>query len=246
MDFDFLIYGGLVGGGVMLSYVFVFVLDICALPAERRRRLNLAAARESTERLRKQVFDILFPEKKHKEQERDIETDSGEETNDDTCAICLEPFQFDDSVVKGFDCHHEFHRSCVTSWLEKRSDCPTCREKMYTDEAFHTAKLKVLKQNPGAVEEELNTSIPPLDCFQQIEEGRTVDEPNSNNDRELRASEESGIQGGRGRNQETDANANNTVEARQGNRRNNRRGSESSLQPGNASANVDDNNVYQC
>eukprot|EP00546_Thalassionema_frauenfeldii_P005929 CAMPEP_0178915136 /NCGR_PEP_ID=MMETSP0786-20121207/11846_1 /TAXON_ID=186022 /ORGANISM="Thalassionema frauenfeldii, Strain CCMP 1798" /LENGTH=278 /DNA_ID=CAMNT_0020588187 /DNA_START=263 /DNA_END=1099 /DNA_ORIENTATION=- len=160
MDLAFLGYFALMIGGLIFACVAVRVMDLCAAPAERRRMLSLAAALEATARLRQQVIDMMFPEKKHKA-ERDIETDDGEETkNDDTCAICLEPFQMDDSVVKGQGCDHEFHRACMASWLEKRSDCPTCREPMWTDEAFQTAKLKLLKKDPKAVKQELSAREP--------------------------------------------------------------------------------------
>jgi hypothetical protein len=49
----------------------------------------------------------------------------------ESCAICLEPYQENDSVSysKHQNCSHAFHTDCILNWLqhEYRNDCPYCR-----------------------------------------------------------------------------------------------------------------------
>eukprot|EP00804_Cyclotella_cryptica_P009885 CCRYP_014158-RA/>CCRYP_014158-RA protein AED:0.06 eAED:0.06 QI:165/1/1/1/0/0/2/222/260 len=49
----------------------------------------------------------------------------------ESCAICLEPYQENDSVSysKYQNCNHAFHTKCILNWLkdECRNDCPYCR-----------------------------------------------------------------------------------------------------------------------
>ncbi|PIN16522.1 hypothetical protein CDL12_10821 [Handroanthus impetiginosus] len=44
---------------------------------------------------------------------------------EDACSICLEPFSFLDppSVTK---CKHEYHLHCILEWSQVRKECPTC------------------------------------------------------------------------------------------------------------------------
>lgn len=42
------------------------------------------------------------------------------------CAVCLCPFEMDDTVAS-LSCQHQFHRGCITKWLsEYRRTCPLC------------------------------------------------------------------------------------------------------------------------
>jgi len=45
------------------------------------------------------------------------------EAYDDKCPICLTGLD----TGKKLPCGHIFHRTCLTSWLERHSSCPTCR-----------------------------------------------------------------------------------------------------------------------
>jgi len=78
-----------------------------------------------------------------------------EEDLGEVCAICLEPFQRDEMVMEGLECHHEYHRTCMMEWLHKHNDCPVCRERMWTREAFVAAKKKVFKENPALLKTEM-------------------------------------------------------------------------------------------
>jgi Ring finger domain len=43
------------------------------------------------------------------------------------CSICLYKLK---SSVRSLPCSHQFHASCLTSWLNKSSDCPLCRQEI--------------------------------------------------------------------------------------------------------------------
>jgi hypothetical protein len=61
--------------------------------------------------------------------------------------------------MEGIECHHEYHRFCLMEWLnQKHDDCPICRQRMWTRDAFIEAKKKVFLENPRALELELAAS----------------------------------------------------------------------------------------
>ncbi|KMZ59661.1 hypothetical protein ZOSMA_66G00810 [Zostera marina] len=41
-------------------------------------------------------------------------------------SICQESFEDDENVGR-LDCDHEFHFSCIKSWLIIQNKCPNCR-----------------------------------------------------------------------------------------------------------------------
>ncbi|KAG6647164.1 hypothetical protein CIPAW_07G060000 [Carya illinoinensis] len=53
----------------------------------------------------------------------------------ETCAICLEDYK-DGEILKVLPCRHEFHSSCVNSWLTKSGTfCPVCKHDLGTKSA---------------------------------------------------------------------------------------------------------------
>uniref|UniRef100_A0A7N1A5W9 RING-type domain-containing protein n=1 Tax=Kalanchoe fedtschenkoi TaxID=63787 RepID=A0A7N1A5W9_KALFE len=47
--------------------------------------------------------------------------------NDPLCSICLGEYQ-DKEVLRIMPkCGHDFHRSCIDTWLRKHATCPVCR-----------------------------------------------------------------------------------------------------------------------
>lgn len=60
--------------------------------------------------------------------------------NTECCCICMEPFQFGETVARlkkksnrslgSRKCKHWFHRDCILNWLEHHNDCPLCRTTM--------------------------------------------------------------------------------------------------------------------
>ena len=53
------------------------------------------------------------------------------------CSICLGPIQIStentsDRILELKACSHYFHETCLTTWLESKSECPLCRTSIYS------------------------------------------------------------------------------------------------------------------
>ncbi|XP_015899589.3 receptor homology region, transmembrane domain- and RING domain-containing protein 1 isoform X2 [Ziziphus jujuba] len=60
----------------------------------------------------------------------------------ETCAICLEDYK-DGEILKVLPCQHEFHSSCVDSWLTKWGTfCPVCKRDMRTKTEYSEVKRR--------------------------------------------------------------------------------------------------------
>jgi peroxin-10 len=47
------------------------------------------------------------------------------------CAICMESFKDNDGkLVAELNCNekHIFHADCIAEWVEKKNECPLCRQ----------------------------------------------------------------------------------------------------------------------
>ncbi|CAL1361152.1 unnamed protein product [Linum trigynum] len=65
----------------------------------------------------------------------------------ETCVICLEDYK-DGEVLKVLPCKHEFHSSCVNSWLTKWGTfCPVCKLDMRNDFTYSEIKRGIRPQN---------------------------------------------------------------------------------------------------
>ena len=51
------------------------------------------------------------------------------------CPISLEPFQYDDEVLRIIYCGHYFKRNSLLSWFSRSSRCPVCRHDVISHEA---------------------------------------------------------------------------------------------------------------
>jgi len=48
------------------------------------------------------------------------------------CSICLE--NVNDNDKKSLNCNHNFHRTCINTWLREQNNCPLCRKSQSTRE----------------------------------------------------------------------------------------------------------------
>ena len=85
----------------------------------------------------------LFPNtKKSKYTKNEIENillmfETKNYNNEDDCSICYSFLHSDlqqeqDKIIK-FPCTHEFHSSCLCTWIEKSFTCPLCRYNLFQD-----------------------------------------------------------------------------------------------------------------
>ena len=51
-----------------------------------------------------------------------------------TCAPCMEAFQAGAPLLR-LPCKHLYHRDCIAKWLENHRTCPTCRARLFDDDA---------------------------------------------------------------------------------------------------------------
>jgi hypothetical protein len=61
-----------------------------------------------------------------------------------SCSICLEEFGIvkDEEIRQLPACRHKFHLNCLKMWLEQRTNCPTCRDELETDDPVFEAFKK--------------------------------------------------------------------------------------------------------
>lgn len=66
---------------------------------------------------------------------------------DATCSICIDHFRPADVVATTVLCSHAFHFDCIVGWSEIKSECPICRQPMWSEQRFeelsYAAKLKL-------------------------------------------------------------------------------------------------------
>jgi hypothetical protein len=44
-----------------------------------------------------------------------------------TCSICTSEYEPDDAIRRLYRCSHEFHETCIDTWLAAHNNCPVCR-----------------------------------------------------------------------------------------------------------------------
>ena len=49
------------------------------------------------------------------------------ESNHDTCIICLDPFQINDKRIE-LSCKHIYHDNCIIAWFLQKNSCPLCKQ----------------------------------------------------------------------------------------------------------------------
>ncbi|PRP89511.1 hypothetical protein PROFUN_00775 [Planoprotostelium fungivorum] len=73
----------------------------------------------------------------------------------ETCLVCQENFVEEESVLE-LPCKHNFHKDCVTTWLEQHCTCPTCRYELPVDDKEYEVERKKRMAGRGIDEEVLN------------------------------------------------------------------------------------------
>jgi len=73
-----------------------------------------------------QILTTLSGERLTDEQIRALPKVRFEDTREQTCAICLETYNFGD-LLTALPCAHFFHVDCVTRWFTRSTQCPLCR-----------------------------------------------------------------------------------------------------------------------
>jgi len=51
---------------------------------------------------------------------------TSQDTEKNHCSICLEE-KYNQKVAKCDSCHNEFHKDCISKWIQKHTTCPLCR-----------------------------------------------------------------------------------------------------------------------
>ncbi|XP_024634339.1 nuclear pore complex protein NUP98B isoform X1 [Medicago truncatula] len=59
---------------------------------------------------------------------------SAEQSQEGTCAICLEEYKNMDSIGTLETCGHDYHVSCIRKWLSMKNLCPICKVSALPDE----------------------------------------------------------------------------------------------------------------
>lgn len=110
---------------------------------------------EDAKEIRSKVINVIFIDEKIVDKESfeyDLESNSFQfqEKNDDTtsnntCSICIDKFQEGDDVIISA-CSHVFHRDCVLVWLERKDECPMCRQDMWDQDDYKKIEQEIIEE----------------------------------------------------------------------------------------------------
>ena len=81
------------------------------------RTQHAPAAAPAPRALRKRILERLPRESYSRE---------GTESESSECVICITVFE-EGEEIRVLPCKHVFHITCVDTWFESHSSCPTCR-----------------------------------------------------------------------------------------------------------------------
>ena len=86
----------------------------------------------------------------------------GNESNQESCVVCICDFE-EGEQVKKLVCGHQFHDDCIMAWLKSNSTCPICKASLKDDE------------------EEIEVEKEPYNLLQTINQTNQNDENDENN-----------------------------------------------------------------
>lgn len=72
------------------------------------------------------------------------DTNFGERSNLDDCAVCLSEFQQDEKLRVIPNCSHVFHIDCIDVWLQNNTHCPLCRRIVSLTSQVHVHQPNLL------------------------------------------------------------------------------------------------------
>ncbi|XP_052297325.1 E3 ubiquitin-protein ligase RZF1-like [Citrus sinensis] len=92
---------------------------------------------EEMERLLRKEASRITVEMLSRKQRSSIDNKGVIVKEGDTCAVCLEELMEkeenkgeEEEEVIPMPCHHNFHASCISRWLEEQNSCPMCRREI--------------------------------------------------------------------------------------------------------------------
>ena len=65
---------------------------------------------------------------------------------DITCNICLEGFEIG-NILRVLECKHEFHETCIITWLKSRNTCPVCRHELESNDPNYERRKHNHREN---------------------------------------------------------------------------------------------------
>lgn len=125
--------------GLMCAVLLLIILFICFPIMNSRPEFELELFQRDQERresrievleLRRPSVNVSAMAMRFLPPLKSFESGSEETTSSpsrEECAICLEEFK-NGELIQPFPCDHEFHASCISSWLHSgKTTCPKCR-----------------------------------------------------------------------------------------------------------------------
>lgn len=115
-------------GQVSLPVKLFCLIRLNTLSSEIRRRYRKHKNRLGVI----QLVESSFP----------MATEEEIEKNSDDCAICWDTME----SARRLPCGHLFHNSCLRSWLEQDTSCPTCRTSVKSEQESHSTGMEELSE----------------------------------------------------------------------------------------------------
>ncbi|XP_042899201.1 E3 ubiquitin-protein ligase AMFR [Parasteatoda tepidariorum] len=106
---------------------------------------------------------------RHMESNYPLATKEEIETNNDDCAICWDRMD----TARKLPCGHMFHSSCLHSWLEQVTNCPTCRTPLVQKENSNNSRSD-LNRNILGQEDQQRQANPTTNHFFHFDGSRYV------------------------------------------------------------------------